>query len=72
MAKKETPQFHVNISGMTINHITIYFDDGGKELEKTCPKCNKRKPISEFGLRAMREKEDQVVVRLQPWCGGCR
>lgn len=34
----------------------------------TCPKCNKRQPISKFGFRMMANGE----VRNQSWCIKCR
>ena len=74
---KEAPFAGVFIEGMSVRGnltqpLHIYIDDGGKEVEKTCPHCNLRKPLSDFGFRVMREKGDKVVLRLQPWCTVCR
>jgi hypothetical protein len=62
----------LNIDGMLLNGVLIYFDDGGKELEKTCPKCHKRRPISEFGMRQIATRGGGPVIRLQPRCTACR
>jgi len=36
---------------------------------KKCPKCLKKKPLSEFGLRFMKRDKS---IRLQSRCKGCR
>ena len=38
-------------------------------LYRRCPHCGEVKPISEFGLRAMRP---DGPVREQSWCKQCR
>lgn len=38
-------------------------------LYRTCPHCGQRKPLSEFGLRAMKPGGQ---VREQSWCKACR
>lgn len=40
----------------------------GSEPTRKCPKCNKTKPLSEFGYRKMGNDE----VRNQSWCKDCR
>lgn len=40
----------------------------GSEPLRICPKCNKEKPLSEFGWRNMGNGE----IRNQSWCKECR
>lgn len=73
-AKPEVPRqnlHHRNRAGMIFRDVAIYFEDGGKEMEKTCPQCHKRLPLSQFGLRVMRTSDGEQL-RLQPWCVKCR
>lgn len=64
----------VKIDGMSVNGISLLLlDERGDDLKKLCPHCGKKKPITEFGLRAMTPRPGQTpVVRLQPWCTPCR
>lgn len=41
----------------------------GGILFRTCPHCGKKKPITDFGLRAMTPGGE---VRNQSWCKECR
>jgi len=59
----------MKIEGMTVADYALILQDGGKELERTCPNCGKRKPISKFGLRVMTGKKE---IRLQGDCANCR
>lgn len=67
-----TKNTSLNIDGMLLNGVLIYFDDGGKELERTCPKCHRRKPLSQFGMRQITTRGGGPVIRLQPQCAECR
>lgn len=40
----------------------------GSEPTRTCPKCEKEKPIKDFGYRKMENGQ----VRNQSWCRKCR
>ena len=40
----------------------------GSEPTRVCPKCGKKKPISEFGYRKMGDG----TIRNQSWCKDCR
>lgn len=40
----------------------------GSEPTRVCPKCGRKKPISEFGFRKMGNGQ----VRNQSWCKDCR
>jgi len=53
---------------MSINGYKLILQDGGKELERVCPRCNHKKPLSEFGLRNMGNGE----IRVQAECLPCR
>jgi len=58
----------MKIEDMTLNGHRLIVQDGGKEVERTCPKCHKRKPLSEFGLRLMENGD----IRNQSYCTDCR
>lgn len=60
----------MKIKGMTLDGYTLILQDGKKELERTCPACGERKPISEFGLRIMGGQKKEI--RLQADCAKCR
>ena len=62
----------MSVRGNLTQPLHIYIDDGKKEVERTCPECHERKPISDFGFRVMRERGDKVVLRLQAVCAACR
>lgn len=59
----------LKIKGMTLNGFRLVIQDGGKEVERTCPKCHKRKPLSALGLRNMTGKDE---IRNQSECAECR
>jgi hypothetical protein len=59
----------MKIKGMTLDGYRLVIQDGGKEVERTCPKCHKRKPLSKFGLRSMTGKKE---IRNQSLCTDCR
>lgn len=40
------------------------------EGEKTCPKCQRKRPMSKFGMRKM--SPTGRVYRPQSWCVDCR
>ncbi len=40
----------------------------GSEPTRVCPKCEREKPISEFGFRDMGDGN----IRNQSWCKKCR
>jgi hypothetical protein len=60
----------VVVKGMTINGHRVVLQDGGKELERVCPKCHQRLPLSTFGLRVMSGRQQEI--RLQAYCSPCR
>ena len=43
----------------------------GHEPTRKCPNCKKTKPLSEFGFRNMREKQNNQI-KNQSWCKDCR
>jgi hypothetical protein len=49
------------------NENKIHVTDAG-EITLKCPACGKRKPLTAFGLRQMKDGS----VRNQPWCRECR
>lgn len=59
----------MKIKNMTLDGYELILQDGGKELERTCPKCHNRQPISAFGLRIMSDKKE---IRIQAECKSCR
>ena len=52
------------------NDRPIIQSDGynGSQPTRICPKCGKRKPLSDFGFRKMGNGQ----VRNQSWCKDCR
>lgn len=56
------------IEGMHINGHRLVLQDGGKEIERTCPSCHRRLPLATFGLRLMGTGE----IRVQAHCTACR
>jgi hypothetical protein len=56
------------IEGMHINGHRLVLQDGGKEIERTCPSCHQRLPLAAFGLRLMGTGE----IRVQAHCAVCR
>ena len=59
----------MKIQGMCLDGYLMVLQDGSKELERVCPECHERKPISEFGFRIMTDKKE---IRLQAACTLCR
>ena len=59
----------INVKGMTLNGYKLVLQDGRKELERVCPRCLKRKPLSAFGFRCFNRKKE---IRLQAYCLQCR
>jgi len=58
------------IKGMTVNGYPLILQDGGKEIERVCPKCHQKKPLKDFGLRCMGGQKQEI--RNQSECSLCR
>jgi hypothetical protein len=61
----------MKIEGMSLDGYALILQDGKKEVERTCPGCGERKPMSKFGLRLIHHNRTKEV-RNQLRCTQCR